>query len=124
MDTLQETIKKVVTFRDERDWAQFHTPRNLAAGLAIEAGELQQALLWKSDEEVKAFVNDPSGRKVLSEEIGDILIFALLFCHATDVDPVQAIEEKLRINSSKYPVELVKGRATKYTELKPKGQSL
>jgi len=117
MDKLEKLIQRVVAFRDDRDWAQFHTPRNLTAALAIEVAELQELLLWKSDQETSDYLQSPSNRQTVAHEIADVLTFALLFCHATGIDPVAAVEEKLEINAKKYPVELSKGNATKYTDL-------
>ena len=117
MDSLDELMKKVVTFRNEREWAKFHTPRNLAAALAIEAAELQEVLLWKSDQETADCLQDRSGRQKVAHEIADVLTFALLFCDATGIDPIVAVEEKLEINARKYPVKLSKGKATKYIDL-------
>ena len=120
MDKLDQATQQILTFRDERDWAQYHTPRNLAAALSIEAAELQEALLWKSDQEVDALLSNPAAQSALAEEIADILIFALLFCHGAGISPIEAIEQKLAINSKKYPLDLAKGKATKYTGLQPK----
>lgn len=117
MDKLQLLIKKIIAFRDERHWEQFHTPRNLTTALSIEAAELQELLLWKSDQEVSAYLQDPSCKQELAHEVADVLTFAFLFCHATGIDPLAAIEQKLEINAKKYPVALSKGKATKYTEL-------
>ena len=83
MPDLQELIQKILSFRDERNWKRFHTPRNLAAALAIEAGELQETMLWKTDREVEDLLNTPDGRTNISSEIADILIFCFLFCDAT-----------------------------------------
>lgn len=117
MDKLNEVIKKIVVFRNKRDWAKFHTPRNLTAALAIEAGELQELLLWKSDQETANYLKDPSSRQKVAHEIADVLTFAFLFCHATGIDPIAAVERKMEVNANKYPVELSKGKATKYTDL-------
>jgi hypothetical protein len=86
--------------------------------MAIEAGELQQVMLWKSDEEVAAAVADPRGRRELAREVADVLIFSLLFCHAIGVDPISTMREKIQENTEKYPVRLAKGHATKYTQLR------
>ena len=118
MDSLRETLSAILSFRDERDWAQFHTPRQLGAAMAIEAGELQQAMLWKSDEEVATSLAEPGMKKELAREVADVLIFALLFCHAIGVDPVEAIRDKIEENTQKYPVKLAKGHAAKYTQLR------
>ena len=114
---LQELIAEIIAFRDERDWAQFHTPQNLGMALGIEAAELQQEMLWKTDAEVTELVASRSGHGQLSDEIADVLIYSLLFCDAAGVDPVSAIRKKLKKNGEKYPVEQSKGSAKKYTEL-------
>jgi NTP pyrophosphatase (non-canonical NTP hydrolase) len=118
MSELQELMQKILSFRDERNWKQFHTPRNLAAALAIEAGELQEQMLWKTDDEVVKLLNSPEGKKNISAEIADVLIYGLLFCDATAIDPVSAITEKLIENDQKYPAELARNNAAKYTMLK------
>jgi dCTP diphosphatase len=117
LSDFEDLTRSIVAFRDRRDWQQFHSLKNLAAGLSIEAAELQEIFLWKSDAEVRTLKRSHSGRVRLSEEIADVLIFSLLFCHEAGVDPVTAIRKKLRANAKKYPVRLAKGRATKYTEL-------
>jgi NTP pyrophosphatase (non-canonical NTP hydrolase) len=86
--------------------------------MAIEAGELQQVMLWKSDEEVASAIADPGGRRELAREVADVLIFALLFCHAIGVDPIETMREKIEENAEKYPVRLAKGHAAKYTQLR------
>jgi NTP pyrophosphatase (non-canonical NTP hydrolase) len=117
LDTLQDTIEAIVAFRDERDWAQFHTPRNLAAALAIEAAEVQEAMLWKSDREIDGLLVKANGRQALEEELGDVLIFTLLLCVSCGIDPLNAVQQKLRLNAAKYPVEKARGVSKKYTEL-------
>lgn len=117
MNELEDLTRAIVAFRDRRDWKQFHSLRNLAAGLSIEAAELQEVLLWKTDGEVEALLRSAAGRERLAQEIADVLVFGLLFCHEAGLDPVKAIRQKLRTNAKKYPVRLAKGRALKYTEL-------
>ena len=119
MNDLQDLTRAIVAFRDRRDWKQFHSLRNLAAGLSIEAAELQEILLWKSDAEVEAFLQSTRGRQRLAEEIADVLVFSLLLCHEAGLDPAQVVRGKLRQNAKKYPVRLAKGLALKYTELDP-----
>jgi len=118
---LRSLLQEIVAFRDERDWKQFHTPRNLAAGLAIEAAELQEEMLWKTDAEVAELVASKPGHVSLSDEVADVLIFALLFCDATGIDPSKAILKKLEKNAEKYPVERAKGSAKKYDQLEVDG---
>ena len=117
MSDLQDLIRKITSFRDGRTWKQFHTPRNLAAALAIEAGELQETILWKTDGEVDQLLNTPDGRAAISSEIADVLIFGLLMCEATGIDPSTAIREKLIENENKYPADLARGNTTKYNKL-------
>lgn len=116
-DSLSELTRDIMQFRDEREWGQFHTPRQLAAALAIEAAELQEVLLWKSDEEVRDLVGTRQGVERLAHEIADVLIFGLLMANAVGIDPAAAVKEKLLENATKYPVSRSKGRATKYTDL-------
>ncbi len=117
MTTLHEAQKAILEFRDRRDWAQFHTPRNLAAALSIEAGELQEAILWKTDEEAASFNETAAGRLHIQRELADILIYALLLCHETGIEPLQAIKSKLAENEAKYPAHLSRGRSDKYSQL-------
>ena len=109
MSELNQLIDLVRKFRDERDWAQFHNAKDLAAGLSIEAGELLEQFLWKQPKEA-----DPAK---VQAELADVLIFALLLAHEQKIDLTQAITQKLGENAAKYPVEKAKGRATKYDEL-------
>ena len=109
MSELNQLIDLVRKFRDERDWAQFHNAKDLAAGLSIEAGELLEQFLWKQPKEA-----DPAK---VQAELADVLIFALLLAHEQKIDLTQAITQKLAENAVKYPVEKAKGRATKYDEL-------
>jgi NTP pyrophosphatase (non-canonical NTP hydrolase) len=117
MNEFQDLTRAIVAFRDRRNWKQFHSIKNLAAGLSIEASELQGVLLWKTYAEAKGLLRSRSGHKRLGEEIADVLIFSLLLCHEAGIDPVKAVQQKLRLNAKKYPVRLAKGRALKYTEL-------
>jgi dCTP diphosphatase len=118
MDSLEQTVKKIVRFRDARDWSRFYTPRNLAAALATETAELQETMLWKTDPEVAGLLKRSKSKAAIGAEIGDVLIFALLFCAAAGIDPISAIHRKLRINAARYPVKLAKGNAKKHTQLR------
>lgn len=115
---IDELLVEILRFRDERDWKQFHAPRNLAAALSVEAGELQELMLWKTDAAVVDLVHSAKGRRRLEEEIADVLIYALLLSHEVGVDPTRAILRKLVQNAKKYPVNLSKGVAVKYSELR------
>lgn len=117
MADLEELIQQIVDFRDERDWAQFHTPQQLATALSVETAELQELLLWLEDDEVNAKLESGDVRADARREVADVLIYALLFCHELGIDPTEAVEDKLQENAEKYPPDVARGTATKYTEL-------
>jgi NTP pyrophosphatase (non-canonical NTP hydrolase) len=96
-------------FRDERDWAQFHNPKDLAIALSIESNELLEAFLWKSPEQADT--------AKVKEELADVFAYALLLAdhYGFDVDTI--VQEKIARNELKYPVDKAKGSAAKYTEL-------
>ena len=114
---LDDLIHDIVKFRDERDWKQFHTPKDLAAAIAIESAELQERFLWKSNAEITADLADPAKRKKVVEELADVLIFTLLLADGLEVPVEEAIRQKLAANALKYPVAKSKGSAKKYDEL-------
>ena len=109
---LQEAIQAFVA---ERDWGQFHTPKNLAMGVAIEAAELMEQFLWSAEGPTGA--PDPARHAAIAQEIGDVLIYLVRLGQVLDIDLVAAATEKLAQNRVKYPIEKAKGRATKYLDL-------
>ena len=115
--TLADLVAAVCRFRDERDWAQFHTPKNLAAATAIEAAELQERFLWKTDAEVERDMADAAKRAGVADEIADVVMFAMLLADRLGIDLAEAVAAKLTANEQKYPVKLARGNARKYTEL-------
>ena len=115
--TLAELVAAIAAFRDARDWAQFHTPKNLAAAIAIEAGELQERFLWKTDAEVEQDLADGAKKAGVADEIADVVMFAMLLSDRLGIDLAEAISAKLTANEEKYPVKLARGNARKYTEL-------
>lgn len=96
---------------------KFHTPKNLTQAISIEANELMEEFLWKTDEEITALLRDPQLRERVSHELADVLAFCLNFANETGIDVSRAMTEKMRLNEAKYPVEKSKGNAAKYTEL-------
>jgi NTP pyrophosphatase (non-canonical NTP hydrolase) len=114
-DMLEELTKRIVEFRDERDWKQFHSPKNLAGSIVIEAAELLETLQWSSDATMTKDVQD--NRADIGRELADIVIYSLLMAHDTGIDVEAAIGEKLRENEDKYPVSKAAGSRTKYTKL-------
>jgi len=115
-DKLNDVMRKVIEFRDARDWEQFHDPKNLAEALSIESGELLEKFLWMPSE--KSY--DLSGKKLAEteEEVADIMIFLIYLCHALKIDLIRAVENKIEVNNKKYPVEKAKGNSKKYKEFK------
>jgi NTP pyrophosphatase (non-canonical NTP hydrolase) len=110
-------LAAILAFRDARDWAQFHTPRDLATGVSIEAGELLELFLWKSQDQTATELRDPDFRQKLAHEIADVTIYSMLLAHQAGLDLPTIIREKIRHNEQKYPVELARGRSTKARDL-------
>lgn len=105
----KKLIKRILKFRDQRDWKQFHTPENLAKSILIEAGELLEEFQWQSKE--KSISN-------LKKELADVLIYCILLTEHYQLDINEIIQEKINENEIKYPVKLVKGKSKKYNEYK------
>jgi NTP pyrophosphatase (non-canonical NTP hydrolase) len=116
-DTLASLRTRVIAFREKRAWGVFHTPKNLAMALAIEAGELQELFLWKDDREISDLLSDNSFGTRLQEEMADIFIFLLYLSEAAGVDLSAAVKAKLVKNDAKYPVAKSFGSHKKYNEL-------
>jgi NTP pyrophosphatase (non-canonical NTP hydrolase) len=113
-----EIKARVLAFARERDWEQFHAPKNLSMALAAEAGELMEHFLWDSPETSRTkAVDDPVRRLKIEEELADVVIYALAFANMTGIDVAAAIERKMARNAEKYPVAKAKGRSAKYDEL-------
>lgn len=114
-DRLSLLKQKVDDFSKARDWEKFHTPKNLAMALTVEAAELMEIFQWLGAQEtVQGF---PSEKQMAVEhEVADIFIYLLRFCSVSGIDLISAAEEKLKHNAEKYPAELVKGQSRKYTE--------
>lgn len=115
--TLAALKGEILSFVRERDWEQFHSPKNLSMALAAEAAELMEHFLWVESRESPARLNEPGRREKVEEELADILIYALEFANMTGIDASRAIREKLSKNNRRYPAEQCKGRALKYDEL-------
>ena len=116
-DSIEALRSEAIAFRDARDWAQFHRAKDLALGLGIEAGELQELFLWKTDAEIDAALSTPKFRERVSEELADVMLFALYLSHRTGIELAAAVRDKLGKNGVKYPVDRARGTARKYDEL-------
>jgi len=115
MSNLKDLENKILAFRDERDWEQFHTPKNLAISLSLEASEVLEHFQWKTDEEVKEYIK--THKEEIGDELGDVFNYLLLLAHATDIDIIEAAENKIVKSAQKYPIDKAKGSAKKYNEL-------
>jgi NTP pyrophosphatase (non-canonical NTP hydrolase) len=107
--------QKIIAFRDRRDWAQFHSPKNLSQALAVEAAELQEIFLWQTSHASRR--PSAANRHRAESELADIFIYLTYLCHELDVDMVQAAENKLIENEKKYPVHKARGNSRKYDQL-------
>ena len=112
---LDAIVKKIIKFRDERDWVQFHSPKNLAEAITIEASELLEIFLWKSTEESRTL--DKVDIQHVKNESADIFIFLAYLCHHYGFDLIDAVNEKIQKNSINYPVSKSKGSSKKYDQL-------
>ena len=115
--TVAELRTRVLAFAREREWEQFHSPKNLSMALAAEAGELMEHFLWAESKTSANILSDAKKRGEIEDEIADVVIYALEFANMGRIDLAAAIEAKLAKNALKYPVEKAKGRADKYTDL-------
>lgn len=115
MTSVEAITEKIRRFRDERDWAQFHNPKDMATAISIEASELLEHFLWKTPEECEARVT--SHRAEIEEEVADIAIYVMELADNLGIDLIAAMEQKLARNAEKYPVEKAKGSNAKYSEL-------
>ncbi len=116
MDKLNALKQTLSEFAKDRDWDKFHSPKNLAVALSVEAGELLEIFQWLTDEEAK---NSASNQKIKTrtrEELADIFIYLLRLADKMGIDIFEAAFEKVESNAKKYPIELSKGNALKYTE--------
>ena len=113
MADLEAIQKKIISFRNERDWAQFHDPKNLAEALSIEAGELLENFLWKTTEQSRKLTAEEL--KNVKEELSDIFIFLTYLSEEYKIDLLKEVEKKIAKNEAKYPVDKSKGLAKKYS---------
>ena len=109
MSEFKEIIKELIKFRNERDWEQFHNPKDLALAISIESAELLELFLWKKADEAKT--------EKVKEELADIFSFAFLLAEKYEFDVKDIVLEKIKTNEKKYPVDKAKGTSKKYDEL-------
>jgi dCTP diphosphatase len=114
IEKIQDELK---TFAKARDWEQFHSVKNLAMALSVETSELVEIFQWMTEEQSNAAQSDPTLRSRAQDEIADVFVYLLRIATKLDIDLEEAVLQKMKKNEEKYPVELSKGSAKKYTEL-------
>lgn len=115
MQNIDELIKKIIAFRNARDWKQFHNPKDVSLSLVLEAGEVMEHFQWKNKEEIKNYIK--TNKNAVGEELADVLYWVLLMSHDLKIDILDALDKKIKRNEDKYPVKKVKGKHTKYNKL-------
>lgn len=109
MSEIKQLTKQLIEFRNERDWEQFHNPKDLAIALNVEAGELLELFLWKHESEANI--------EKVKEELADVFAYAFLLADKYGLDVSEIVQNKIKLNAAKYPVDKAKGTAKKYNEL-------
>jgi dCTP diphosphatase len=112
LDTLRQALRE---FADEREWHRFHTPKNLAAALSVEAAELLERFQWLTDDESRNL--PPAELEKVRQEMADVLNYLVMLADKFDVDLLAAARDKIALNAKKYPAEKARGSMKKYTEL-------
>jgi len=114
---MDDLIKAVLAFRDERDWRQFHNPKDLAISICLEAAELLEPFQWKRSDEIADFLAEGANRRRVADEMADVLILLVSMADMLGIDLVEAARAKLAENARKYPVAQARGNAKKYDKL-------
>ena len=113
---MKDLIEQVKKFRQERDWDQYHSPKNLVLALVVEAGELAEHFQWLTEEQSRRLPPDKLAE--VKDEVGDVLIYLANICDKLNIDPCEAAFDKLAKNRQKYPASKVRGKSHKYSEYK------
>lgn len=111
----KDLLNLLLEFRKQRDWEQFHTPKDIAISLSIEAAELLEWFQWRQTEEVTQMLASDK-REALEDEIADVAVYLSYLCHDLKIDLDEVIRRKMQKNAEKYPTDKVKGRADKYSD--------
>ncbi len=115
MKNTKELTKRIIEFRDARDWKQFHNPKDVAMSLCLEAAEVLEHFQWKNKEEIEEYIK--THKEHIGEELADVLYWVLLMSYDLNIDILDALDKKIQKNESKYPIEKAKGKHTKYNNL-------
>lgn len=113
-DSLNNLREKINAFVKERDWDQFHTPKNLAMAMIVEAAELVEQFQWNTPEESQTLT--PEKREAVSHELADTFVYLLRIAEVLELDLIEATNQKIALNAKKYPVEKARGKNNKYTD--------
>lgn len=116
MSDIQKLTELVIKFRDDRDWKQFHNPKDMAISLSLEASEFLEHFQWKNLDEMLIYLK--THKQELSNELADVMIWILTISHDLKIDVSKAVLSKIKLNGKKYPINKSKGINKKYTELK------
>jgi NTP pyrophosphatase (non-canonical NTP hydrolase) len=115
MTNTDKIVKKILAFRDDRDWKQFHNPKDLAISLVLEAGEVMEHFQWKNKEEVAE--HGKKNKEEIGEELADVYKYLMLLAYELDIDIEKAVLNKMKKDGEKYPIDKSKGKHTKYNKL-------
>lgn len=115
MDQIKILTKKLIDFRDSRDWKQFHNPKDIAISLSLEASEVLEHFQWKSKEEIEQYIK--TNKNEIGEELADVFNWVLILSYDLGIDITKTSDEKIIKNEKKYPIEKAKGKHTKYNNL-------
>jgi len=114
MEEINKIIEQIIKIRNDRNWKQFHNPKDLALSLVLEAGEVMEHFQWKDKQEVEKYIID--NKDEIGEEIADVLYWVLLMSHDLNINILEALQKKLKKIENKYPIEKSKDNHKKYTE--------
>ena len=114
-NNINDLTKRIIAFRDARDWKQFHNAKDVSLSLVLEAGEVMEHFQWKNKKEIEKYIK--TNKVEIGEELADVFYWVLLMSHDLNIDILDALEKKIRKNEEKYPVEKAKGKHTKYNKL-------
>lgn len=115
MSDIKELTEKIKKFRNDRDWLQFHNPKDMALSLVLESAELLEHFQWKNGKEITQYIK--TKKNEIGEELADVLYWILLISYDMNINIKQALEKKLQVNKKRYPIEKSKGNAKKYNVL-------
>ncbi len=113
MSDINQLTERIQNFIKERDWNQFHNPKDLALSLVLESAEVMEHFQWKNNEEMQEYIK--FHKNEIGEELSDVLYWVLLMSHDLDIDIKKAFEDKMLKNEAKYPIDKAKGKHDKYT---------